>query len=222
MTWRPDDAGVGDYPDFMSKEMAEQPGIIARLADDHAALAQDLADRIRTLVRHLPARLRHGVVRRALRHVPLLPDRAAAHQLRARLGVQVSRALHHAALARHRALAERRDGGHHRGRQRGAGARGADRRARQCRPVRASRGWPMSSCRSTAGPEQCVLSTKAYTREGRHPPAHGVRASRANWRRGRRLLTRARQSASSRRSVASARRPCARSRRGSSARSIST
>jgi glutamine---fructose-6-phosphate transaminase (isomerizing) len=46
VTWRPDDAGVGEYPDFMSKEMAEQPGIIARLADDHAALAQDLADRI--------------------------------------------------------------------------------------------------------------------------------------------------------------------------------
>ncbi len=46
VTWRPDDAGIGDYPDFMSKEMAEQSGIIARLADDHAALAQDLADRI--------------------------------------------------------------------------------------------------------------------------------------------------------------------------------
>jgi len=46
ITWRPDDAGVGDYPDFMSKEMAEQPAIIARLADDHAALARDLADRI--------------------------------------------------------------------------------------------------------------------------------------------------------------------------------
>lgn len=46
VAWRPDDAGVGEYPDFMSKEMAEQPGIIARLADDQAALAQDLADRI--------------------------------------------------------------------------------------------------------------------------------------------------------------------------------
>ncbi len=46
VTWRPDDAGVGDYPNFMSKEMAEQSAIIARLADDHAALAQDLADRI--------------------------------------------------------------------------------------------------------------------------------------------------------------------------------
>ncbi|MDQ6834534.1 MAG: class II glutamine amidotransferase, partial [Chloroflexota bacterium] len=43
VTWRPDDAGIGEYPDFMSKEMAEQPAIIARLADDHAALAQDLA-----------------------------------------------------------------------------------------------------------------------------------------------------------------------------------
>ena len=46
VAWRPDDAGVGDYPDFMSKEMAEQPAIIARLADDHAALAQDLAGHI--------------------------------------------------------------------------------------------------------------------------------------------------------------------------------
>jgi glucosamine--fructose-6-phosphate aminotransferase (isomerizing) len=44
--WKPEDAGLGDYPHFMAKEMAEQPAIIARLAGDHAAMAQDLADRI--------------------------------------------------------------------------------------------------------------------------------------------------------------------------------
>ncbi len=46
VTWEAGDASLGDYPDFMSKEMAEQPEIVARIADTHTALAQDLARRI--------------------------------------------------------------------------------------------------------------------------------------------------------------------------------
>ena len=46
ITWEAGDMGLGAYPDFMSKEMAEQPGIVARLAETHAGLAQELAERI--------------------------------------------------------------------------------------------------------------------------------------------------------------------------------
>ncbi len=46
VTWHPADAELGAYPDFMSKEMDEQPALVARLATDHAALVADLATRI--------------------------------------------------------------------------------------------------------------------------------------------------------------------------------
>ena len=129
----------------------------------------------RARVRHIPARLRHGVVRRALRDLSLLADRAAAYQLRARLGVQVPRALHHAALARHRALAERRDGGHHRGRQCGAGAGGADRRARQCRRFEPR---PDGRCRRAAhgGAGAMRPLHEGVHGEGRHPAPDRLRA----------------------------------------------
>ncbi len=44
--WDHGDASLHGYPNFMAKEMAEQPALVARLADTHADLASDLAARI--------------------------------------------------------------------------------------------------------------------------------------------------------------------------------
>jgi glucosamine--fructose-6-phosphate aminotransferase (isomerizing) len=47
VTWEVGDASLNGYPHYMAKEIAEQPKIIAALAETHAPFAQDLAARIR-------------------------------------------------------------------------------------------------------------------------------------------------------------------------------
>ena len=44
--WDAGDAGLGAYPDFMSKEMAEQPGVVRRIAEGYGEYARALADLI--------------------------------------------------------------------------------------------------------------------------------------------------------------------------------
>ena len=46
ITWEVRDTGLNGYPHFMAKEIAEQPKIISALAETHPAAAQELADRI--------------------------------------------------------------------------------------------------------------------------------------------------------------------------------
>ena len=47
VSWAAEQVDLGGYPDFMSKEINEQPGVLRRLATEHAADAQALADLIR-------------------------------------------------------------------------------------------------------------------------------------------------------------------------------
>ncbi len=162
VTWRPDDAGVGDYPNFMAKEMAEQPGIIARLADDHAALAQDLADRIRLSFGTFL--LGCGTASYAALSGTYLFSRIAQRHINFVLGSEFKYHEHFItprslviALSQSGETADIIEGVN------AARARGAQ--------IGALVNVPGSSLARiadvvvplTAGPEQCVLSTKAYT-----------------------------------------------------------
>ncbi|HEY8293242.1 MAG TPA: isomerizing glutamine--fructose-6-phosphate transaminase, partial [Thermomicrobiales bacterium] len=162
VTWRPDDAGVGDYPNFMSKEMAEQPAIIARLADDHAALAQDLADRIRLSFGTFL--LGCGTASYAALSGTYLFSRIAQRHINFVLGSEFKYHEHFItprslviALSQSGETADIIEGVN------AARARGAQ--------IGALVNVPGSSLARiadvvvplTAGPEQCVLSTKAYT-----------------------------------------------------------
>ncbi len=161
-TWRPDDAGVGDYPDFMSKEMAEQSDIIARLADDHAALAQDLADRIEQSFGTFL--LGCGTASYAALSGTYLFSRIARRHINFVLGSEFKYHEHFItpqslviALSQSGETADIIEGVN------AARARGAQ--------IGALINVPGSSLARiadvvvplTAGPEQCVLSTKAYT-----------------------------------------------------------
>ncbi|MDQ6907510.1 MAG: glutamine--fructose-6-phosphate transaminase (isomerizing) [Chloroflexota bacterium] len=162
VTWRPDDAGVGDYPDFMSKEMAEQSGIITRLADDHAALAQDLADRIEQSFGTFL--LGCGTASYAALSGTYLFSRIARRHINFVLGSEFKYHEHFItpqslviALSQSGETADIIEGVN------AARARGAQ--------IGALVNVPGSSLARiadvvvplTAGPEQCVLSTKAYT-----------------------------------------------------------
>jgi len=162
VTWRPDDAGMGEYPDFMSKEMAEQPAIIARLADDHAALAQDLADRI--ALSFGTFLLGCGTASYAALSGTYLFSRVAQRHINFILGSEFKYHEHFItprslviALSQSGETADIIEGVN------AARARGAQ--------IGALVNVPGSSLARiadvvvplTAGPEQCVLSTKAYT-----------------------------------------------------------
>jgi len=162
VTWRPEEAGVGDYPDFMSKEMAEQSGIIARLADDHAALAQDLADRIKDSFGTFL--LGCGTASYAALSGTYLFSRIAQRHINFVLGSEFKYHEHFItprslviALSQSGETADIIEGVN------AARARGAQ--------IGALVNVPGSSLARiadvvvplTAGPEQCVLSTKAYT-----------------------------------------------------------
>ena len=146
----------------MAKEMAEQPAIIARLADDHAALAQDLADRIeRSFGTFL---LGCGTASYAALSGTYLFSRIAQRHINFVLGSEFKYHEHFItprslviALSQSGETADIIEGVN------AARARGAQ--------IGALVNVPGSSLARiadvvvplTAGPEQCVLSTKAYT-----------------------------------------------------------
>jgi glutamine---fructose-6-phosphate transaminase (isomerizing) len=162
VTWRSDDAGVGEYPDFMSKEMAEQPGIIARLADDHAALAQDLADRIQ--LSYGAFLLGCGTASYAALSGTYLFSRIAQRHINFVLGSEF-KYHEHFITPRSLVIALSQSGetadiieGVNAARARGAQIGALVNVAGSSLARMADVVVPL-----TAGPEQCVLSTKAYT-----------------------------------------------------------
>ncbi|MHB8645582.1 MAG: glutamine--fructose-6-phosphate transaminase (isomerizing) [Thermomicrobiales bacterium] len=162
VTWRPDDAGVGDYPNFMSKEMAEQSAIIARLADDHAALAQDLADRIRLSFGTFL--LGCGTASYAALSGTYLFSRIAQRHINFILGSEFKYHEHFItprslviALSQSGETADIIEGVN------AARARGAQIAALVNVPGSSLARIADTVVPLTAGPEQCVLSTKAYT-----------------------------------------------------------
>jgi glucosamine--fructose-6-phosphate aminotransferase (isomerizing) len=162
ITWRPEEAGLDDYPHYFAKEMAEQPGIIARLAVDHAALAQDLAARIERA--YGTFLLGCGTASYAALSGTYLFSRIARKHINFILGSEFKYHEHFItpeslviALSQSGETADIIEGVNT------ARARGAQ--------IAALVNVPGSSLARiadvvvplTAGPEQCVLSTKAYT-----------------------------------------------------------
>lgn len=160
--WRPDEAGLGEYPHFMSKEMAEQPGIIARLAVDHAALAQDLADRISLAFGSFL--LGCGTASYAALSGTYLFSRIAQRHINFILGSEFKYHEHFItprslviALSQSGETADIIEGVNT------ARARGAQIAALVNVPGSSLARIADAVVPLTAGPEQCVLSTKAYT-----------------------------------------------------------
>lgn len=161
VTWRPDEAGMGDYPHFMAKEMAEQPAIIARLAADHAALAQDLADRIR--MAYGTFLLGCGTASYAALTGTYLFSRIAQRHINFILGSEFKYHEHFItprslviALSQSGETADIIEG------MNAARARGAQIGALVNVPGSTLARLADTVVPLTAGPEQCVLSTKAY------------------------------------------------------------
>jgi glucosamine--fructose-6-phosphate aminotransferase (isomerizing) len=162
VTWKPDDAGLGAYPHFMAKEMAEQPAIIARLARDHGALAQDLADRIN--LAYGTFMLGCGTASYAALTGTYLFSRIAKRHINFILGSEFKYHEHFItprslviALSQSGETADIIEG------MNTARARGAQVGALVNVPGSTLARLADVVVPLTAGPEQCVLSTKAYT-----------------------------------------------------------
>ena len=160
--WDHGDAALHGYASFMAKEMAEQPGLVARLADTHATFAAELASRIEAS--YGAFLLGCGTASYAALTGTYLFSRIAGRHINFALGSEFKyqeqfltpRSLA-IALSQSGETADIIEG------MQAARRRGAQLAALVNVPGSTLARMADFVVPLTAGPEQCVLSTKAYT-----------------------------------------------------------
>ena len=162
LTWDEASSDRGAHPDYMSKEISEQPAVLRAIARAPHAGIEALAARVAAADEVVIDRLRqrgsccaHGPASARARG-------GAAHFGRHGPRARPTAAVHQCEHARDRALAERRD---RRRARRGARGTGARRAIAALTNVEGSSLWRTADLTVplAVGPERCVLATKSFS-----------------------------------------------------------